>query len=536
MTLFLDTETATTLTPMPTTSVSHQTTLAATSDPTGSVGGPIETPVFPSTIPPANWSNHPIDYSGWAVELRLLAQTPKGHNTVNSMTTRPGDDSGLYVSTQDGYIYRVEENPDGTSELSLWFDVGEAIEHAGPGLYYKNPQTGLQSVAFHPNFDKPNMPGFGKLFTSLIENASPDSPGDLFLGNSLAQPGTAAVSALVEWTFNEATGEVDPASYRPLFRVQSPQPRLLHMIKQAKFNPFAQLGDPDYGLLYVTHGDASDEPGTGAYAQDLGSALGKVLRIQPLQAGELRYEIPPTNPLADATDEQRLGEIYAYGFRNPHTFSFNPDENGQVHILLGDIGRNNVEEVNLVVAGKNYGWPYREGPYVHRGLPDSNVNGGYLTGVSDLPADEAELPMTFTYPVALFYHQGESSQVLTGNAIATGDVVEDGQFLFADFARGGDLFHADFSELLKAVTELDPHDVSRHQPHDLTQAHVSKLYIFFDDDDDPQTELSRYDNLLDFFYNTRSDVRFGRGPNGPVMSTKLTGRIYTLHLWPPESR
>jgi hypothetical protein len=261
-----------------------------------------------------------------------------------------------------------------------------------------------------------------------------------------------------------------------------------------------------------------------------------MLRMQPLQSGTLRYEIPTTNPFAHATDGKILGEIYAYGLRNPHTFSFNMDESGQVHILLGDIGRNNIEEVNLIVAGKNYGWPYREGPYLHRQLPDSNIEAGYIAGVEDLPVDEAELPVTYTYPVALFYHKGERGQLKTGNAIATGHVIQDGQFLFADFAVGGELYHADFSELLKAITELDPLDTARNHPHDLTQAKISKLYILFDHDNDPKTELKKHENLLEFLDNPRSDVRFGLGPQGPVISTKRTGRVYTIHMRAPSPR
>ena len=169
---------------------------------------------------------------------------------------------------------------------------------------------------------------------------------------------------LAEWTYDFQTGQVDPNSYRELFRTNMPLQD--HPIKQARFDPFARPGDADYGLLYMTHGDSNPQNSPNNDPQDRGDLMGKLIRINPLQSGADRYTIPADNPFVSSSDINTLKEIYAYGFRNPHTFSFNRDAQGNIRILVGDIGRSNVEEVDLVTPGSNYGWTKREGTFVHK--------------------------------------------------------------------------------------------------------------------------------------------------------------------------
>ena len=116
---------------------------------------------------------------------------------------------------------------------------------------------------------------------------------------------------------------------------------------------------PD-GKLWAAPGDS----GTGgAKAQDLSAASpsrfnGKVLRM------ELDGSPAAGNPfLADASKEPR---IWAYGFRNPFRFSFRPS-NGSIYI--GDVGQSTREELDVGVAGGNFGWPYMEGAIQQPGGP-----------------------------------------------------------------------------------------------------------------------------------------------------------------------
>jgi len=100
---------------------------------------------------------------------------------------------------------------------------------------------------------------------------------------------------------------------------------------------------PD-GKIYWGKGDN----GTGATAQDLTTIHGKILRINP------DGSTPSDNPVLP---EGALPQIYAYGLRNPYRMTFTPT--GQ--LLVGDVGDKAFEELNLVTAGGNYGWPGAEG-------------------------------------------------------------------------------------------------------------------------------------------------------------------------------
>jgi glucose/arabinose dehydrogenase len=114
---------------------------------------------------------------------------------------------------------------------------------------------------------------------------------------------------------------------------------------------------PD-GYLYIGMGDggsAGDPQGNG---QNLGTLLGKILRIDVDQtsAGK-KYGIPADNPWAGNQDGYRE-EIYSYGFRNPWKFSFDKKSG---RLWVADVGQDTVEEIDIVEKGLNYGWNIMEG-------------------------------------------------------------------------------------------------------------------------------------------------------------------------------
>jgi glucose/arabinose dehydrogenase len=103
---------------------------------------------------------------------------------------------------------------------------------------------------------------------------------------------------------------------------------------------------PD-GKLYVAVG----ENAVGSNAQSLNNRLGKMLRINP------NGSIPTDNPFfTTASGPNRA--IWALGLRNPFTFAFQPLS---ANLFINDVGANAWEEINLGVAGANYGWPTTEG-------------------------------------------------------------------------------------------------------------------------------------------------------------------------------
>jgi glucose/arabinose dehydrogenase len=503
--------------------------------------------------PPRAWGNHnqtqdllndDIEFSAFNLELRpYISQMPTGFNNIISMTTRLGDPR-LYVTTQQGRIYVVDQNPDGTGTPNLWFNATNTGA-GGVSMTTGAGQGGLQSIAFHPEFDQIGTPGYGKLFATMVRS---HSAGANFLG-STPRAATAPDGVLAEWSYNHDTGAI--GGYRELFRVDMPADD--HPIKQARFNPYATPGDEDYGLLYMTHGDSNSQHSAEDYPQFLDNALGKMIRIDPLDpdgVGAARYSIPTTNPFFNYSGPTPVGhatvleEIFAYGFRNPHNFSFNKDDNGAVHILVGNIGRANVEEVELAKPGLNHGWPNREGTFVERQIPnnDPNPDAGYISGVTPLQPDEADLVDAYgrrnSYPVAQFDHNAMISQVSSDSSIASGFVIRNGsdpnlhnQLIFNNFPEHDSfVYHADFDETLAAVTTLDPNDPTRDEPGELTQAVLHWLRLALDHDNNPNTPPQIFDDFNSLLNDTRNDTRYGEGVFGEMyISTKRGGgRIYLV--------
>jgi glucose/arabinose dehydrogenase len=163
--------------------------------------------------------------------------------------------------------------------------------------------------------------------------------------------------------------------------------------------------------LYVGVGDTAlgdgGPPGTSTnpYAQDGWELEGKILRL------DLDGTVPADNPFVDQTGKN--GRVFALGFRNPFRLAFDPVTQ---RLWAGDVGQNTVEELDVVVAGGNYGWPHCEGT---------------LPAGCERPGD---VDPAFSYP-----HGGPGS---LGEAVIGGAFADGGAFA----ALAGDYFFADFGD------------------------------------------------------------------------------------------
>ena len=111
------------------------------------------------------------------------------------------------------------------------------------------------------------------------------------------------------------------------------------------------------GMLYITSGDGtsdSDGNNTGQDITDLNSGLLR-LDIEHPDPGKA-FSIPKDNPFWDIPGARP--ELWAYGFRNPWRITMDPADGG---LLVGDIGQDLYEMIELVTRGANYGWSVREG-------------------------------------------------------------------------------------------------------------------------------------------------------------------------------
>ncbi|WP_323055460.1 PQQ-dependent sugar dehydrogenase [Mycolicibacterium sp. J2] len=96
-------------------------------------------------------------------------------------------------------------------------------------------------------------------------------------------------------------------------------------------------------------------------SHDLTTIHGKILRMN--RDGSA----PEDNPFYNDPNPDVVKQIYAIGFRNPFRFGFAPDGT----LLSGDVGEASWEELNVVVAGGDYGWPQQEGPCSSNGCGDT---------------------------------------------------------------------------------------------------------------------------------------------------------------------
>jgi len=120
---------------------------------------------------------------------------------------------------------------------------------------------------------------------------------------------------------------------------------------------------PD-GKLWVTMGDA----GNGTRSQDPNSLNGKILRVNS------DGTIPADNPVIPGATGRSA--IYAWGNRNPQGLTFEP---GTGRVFEVEHGDDTHDEINIIVAGGNYGYPLYRGPVNRPGFIDPAWSSGNVT-------------------------------------------------------------------------------------------------------------------------------------------------------------
>jgi hypothetical protein len=194
----------------------------------------------------------------------------------------------------------------------------------------------------------------------------------------------------------------DEATATPVLHVGQPY---------ANHNGGMLVFGPD-GMLYVGLGDGGSGGDPHGNGQNLGTLLGKILRLDVDHAAP--YAIPPDNPFVRTAGAR--GEVWAYGLRNPWRFSF---DRGTPSLYIADVGQNRWEEVDVADAhagGLNYGWNLREGLHA--------FHDGQATGRA--PVD----------PVLEYGHDDGCS--ITGGYVYRGSAWPElrGTYFFSDWCSG----------------------------------------------------------------------------------------------------
>lgn len=300
----------------------------------------------------------------------------------NLTFTRPvdlqnaGDGSDRVFVVEKAGVIRVFPNESTVASTMTFLDISARVNSSGG-------EQGLLGLAFHPDY------GANGRFFVYYTIAGGNNRLSRF-EVSAADPDAA-----------------DPTSEAVLLELPKYQSASNHNGGQVAFGKD--------GYLYVAVGDGGSAGDPGGNAQDLTTLLGTILRLDADSQSLGNYGIPDTNPFTFSTKGYR-GEIYAYGFRNPWRFSFDPVTGW---LWAGDVGQSNWEEVDVVEVGGNYGWDCYEGthPYESSALCDA---------LQDHIAPVHE------------YGHGDDGYSITGGYVYRGARLTSlvGRYVFADYGSG----------------------------------------------------------------------------------------------------
>lgn len=362
-----------------------------------------------------------IPLSDLVVEMEFFIQMPatadqKPLTRITKLYPRV-DTEELYVLDLRGKLYRLRDKV-----ADVYFNIAE---HKPQFINAPGHATGFGSFAFHPEFASN-----GLLYTTHTEAAG-SAVADFVFDDTL---NVKLQWVLSEWKTPQPGDFPFKGKSRELLRINMVGQS--HGVQEITFNPLSKPGDEDYGLLYIGVGDGgSAERGILHINKGPENIWSSILRIDPSgrNSANGKYGIPSTNPFVKSSNPKALGEVYAYGFRNPHKITWT--RSGKM--LASNIGQHNIEELNLILPAHDYGWPTREGSF----MIDLKASTRKLYPLG--PDDES---FNMDYPVAEYDHD-EGNAIIGGYEYWGSTVPElKGKYLFGDMVNGR-LFYVNVEDI-----------------------------------------------------------------------------------------
>lgn len=276
-------------------------------------------------------------------------------------------DGGMLVTERSGNLVRIylDENGVEIPEERVVIPI-EGVDHDGEG--------GLLGMTLHPNFSMNNL-----IYLYLTFDA-----------------GNETVNRVVRYRFK------DDQLYE--------EEVILDNIPGAKYHDGGRIEFGPDGYLYITAGDASNSD----LSQEVDSLAGKILRITA-DGG-----VPDDNPFNNP--------VYSYGHRNAQGIDWDSRGNLWATEHGRSVTASGLDELNLIKAGKNYGWPLIQGDETDPEMVTPVVNSG---------PDETWAPAGLEYYNGSLYFAGLRGQGIYEAVIDedTGKVDEMKIHFVEDFGR-----------------------------------------------------------------------------------------------------
>ena len=348
-----------------------------------------------------------------------LQEVAAGFNAPLSAVKAPGIDGSLFVVEQTGKVFRVDLE---TGDKTLFHDVSADLVATG--------ERGLLGLAFHPDYATN-----GLFYTYQSEPVRSEQDDDVDFSTVAGVFNPNHRSMVVEYRASEPSCNSMITKRDILMIVDQPQGN----------HNGGDLAFDSAGFLYIPLGDGGNSGDVGpghsllGNGRDKTNVLGSILRIDPLGGNSAngRYGVPASNPFT-ANGDDGEDEIFAYGFRNPYRISFDGNTN---ELYAGDVGQGEIEELDLVVNGGNYGWNWKEGSFFFYN-PQSEPR--YVSDVAS-----PGLPDNLVDPIGEYGRQ--DGQAVIGGFVYRGSTISNahGDYIFGDYVgdtgAGGGLYSLDLS-------------------------------------------------------------------------------------------
>lgn len=309
-----------------------------------------------------------------AIPQIALVKVAAGFKAPTNIANAGDGSNRIFIVEQAGVVKIIKN---GSVLTAPFLDITEKVRSGG--------EQGLFVVVFPPG------PGPGK---------------DHFYVNYTNRRGVGD-TVISRFDVNAGSDSADPNSEQQLLTITQPFPN--HNGGQMAFGPDR--------YLYIGTGDGGSGGDPDNNAQNTGSLLGKMLRLDVESSPGAGYAVPETNPFNGISGYRP--EIWALGLRNPWRFSFDR-QTGDLYIA--DVGQGGYEEIDLQPAaskgGENYGWDKMEGRHCYN-ASSCDANG-------------------LTLPVAEYKTHADGNCSVTGGFVYRGNEFPalQGVYLYGDYCSG----------------------------------------------------------------------------------------------------